>query len=69
MATELVWTRGETAERLRMSPKTVSKMVKAGELTEVRHGRCVRITVRSVEELLGYKLPATAVRTTRKTRP
>ena len=69
MATELAWTRGETAERLRMSTQTVIRMVKAGELTEVRHGRCVRITVRSVEELLGHKLPAAAVRTTRKPRP
>lgn len=66
MATELAWTRGETAERLRTSTQTVIRMAKAGKLTEVRYGRCVRITVRSVEELLGHRIPAD---TTRKTRP
>jgi len=68
MAAELAWTRSETAERLRMSTQTVIRMVKAGELTEVRHGRCVRITVRSVEELLGHKLTAATAHAKQKAR-
>ena len=42
----------EVAQRLRCSPKNVTRLVKAGQLTRVKMGALVRITP---ESLLAYK--------------
>ena len=51
-------TRGEVAARLKVSTRTVSRLVKSGDLTPVRLGRrCVRFDSRAVESLLNTKQP------------
>ena len=48
--------RGEVGEKLGISPATVSRLVKAGELEAVRVGeRFVRITETSLTAYLGRK--------------
>ena len=45
---KLLWTLDETAERLSVHTKTVSRLINNGEIARVRIGRCIRIEVKSV---------------------
>ena len=49
--------RREAAHLLRVSPDTVTRMVRAGHLRGFTVGKTCRVTVESVEELVGTPLP------------
>ncbi|TCK22361.1 helix-turn-helix domain-containing protein [Pseudonocardia endophytica] len=48
----------EVADTMRVSPMTVYRLVKSGELAAVRVGRSVRIPARAVEDYLHFALSA-----------
>jgi len=45
---KLLWTVDEAAAQLSVHPKTVSRLVNQGEITQIRVGRCSRIESKSV---------------------
>jgi excisionase family DNA binding protein len=47
-----LWTIRETGESLRVSTRTVRRLIAAGELKTARLGRCVRVVAASVDELI-----------------
>ncbi len=47
-----LWTIRETADALRVSPRTVWRLVASGELKSTRLGRCVRVVAASVDDLI-----------------
>ena len=52
---KLLWTLDETAERLSVHTKTVSRLINNGEIARVRIGRCIRIEVKSVSDYIERK--------------
>ena len=54
----LVLTVAEAAARLRVSPKSIYKAVKNGQLPVVRFGRTIRIPVHALERMLERSAPA-----------
>ncbi len=50
MTKELLWTLKETAQKLRVCPRTIKRMIDAGQISAVRIGRCIRVIERSVHE-------------------
>ncbi len=48
----------EVAATMRVSPMTVYRLVKSGELAAVRVGRSVRIPAHAVEDYLHFALSA-----------
>ena len=53
-----VLTVAEAAARLRVSPKSIYKAVKNGQLPVVRVGRTIRIPVHALERMLERSAPA-----------
>ena len=50
------WTVAEVAERLRVDPRTVRRLVEAGELSAVQFGpKSLRIVDRSIDNLIARK--------------
>ena len=50
--TRRLWTIKETAEALRVSQRTVWRLLSSGALKSARLGRCVRVVAASVEEFI-----------------
>lgn len=47
-----LWTIKETAEALKVSRRTVWRLLSSGQLKHTRLGRCVRIVAASVDEFI-----------------
>lgn len=52
---QLLLTRREVCERLRLSPRTVATLIQRGELPVVRIGRAVRFTPPDLEALVAKR--------------
>jgi len=50
--TRLLWTIQETAGVLKVSTRTVWRLVSSGDLKTTRLGRCVRVVASSVDEFI-----------------
>ena len=59
-ATDDLLTRAEVARYLRVSDRTVSRLIRAGELPALRIGRAVRIRQSDLLEMLNGKLSISA---------
>ena len=47
-----LWTYPETAEALKVSRRTVARLVASGALRKARLGRCARVVASSVDDLI-----------------
>ena len=63
MGSPLAYTIRECANALRLSERTVHRLIKSGSLTSVRIGRAVRISTHEVERLIAEgTIPARELR-------
>ena len=54
----LLWTLDTAAEALSVSPRTVRRLLDAGDLDAVRIGRAVRVSVASVRSYVYFARPS-----------
>jgi excisionase family DNA binding protein len=50
--TRRLWTIRETGEALRVSTRTIRRLIAAGNLKTARLGRCVRVVASSVDAMI-----------------